>query len=84
MVILKTVMNLPVLYNKKIFWIICATVSFSIRNMGIEVLNFRYTKTHSTLPALYMQYAFDTHCSCFDHLSPDRTTGLNGPSFESR
>ena len=41
MAILKTVMNLPVSYNKKIFWISYATVNFSIRNMGHEVLNFR-------------------------------------------
>jgi len=40
MAILKTVMNLPVSYNMKNFWINCATVSFSIRNMGHVVLNF--------------------------------------------
>jgi hypothetical protein len=33
---------------------------------------------------LYNKYAVDTHCRRFDHLRTDRTTGLDGPSFESR
>ena len=83
MAILKTVMDLPVSYNMN-FWISCATISFSIRNMGHEVLNFRYMKTRITLTTLYTHYAVGTHCSYFDHLRADRTTELDGPSFESR